>query len=75
MSVLLKEKLTFLTQLKKLILSLKKTKKILKAVSVMKEDRQAFGEMLGGERSEPRGGVLVPCYIGATKISISTFDF
>ena len=75
MSALLKEKLTFLTQLKKLILPLKKTKKILKAVSVMKEDRQAFGKMLGGERSEPRGGVLVPYYIGATKLSISTFDF
>ena len=46
----------------KLDIGLNKAKKIRKAVSVMKEDKQAFEVMLG-ERSEPRKGVLVPCYI------------
>ena len=60
--------MTFCTQLKKvnLDIGLKKTKQILKAVSVMKEDRQPFGGNDGG-RSESKRGVLVPCYISAIK--------
>ena len=46
----------------KLDIGLNKAKRIRKAVSVMKEDKQAFEVMLG-ERSEPRKGVLVSCYI------------
>ena len=54
-------------------IGLKKTKKIRKAVSVMKENRQVFGLLLGG-RSEPRGGDLVPFFISAIKLSIFRFD-
>ena len=45
MSILYKEKLIFLTQIKKvgLYIELKKKKKVRKAVSVMKEDSQALG--------------------------------
>ena len=71
---LIKRKADFLDPIKKvnLDIGLKKTKKILKAVSAMKEDRQAFELMLGG-RSEPKRGVSVPCYISAIKLSISRF--
>ena len=46
---LIKRKTEFFDPIKKvnLDIGLKKTKKIRKAVSVMKEDRQAFGIMLG----------------------------
>ena len=39
-------------------IGLKKTKEIRKAVSIIKEDRQAFGGNVR-ERSEPRGGVRI----------------
>ena len=70
---LIKGKAVFLTQLKRLILTLRIMKKIRKIVSVMKEVRQASKLMLGG-KSEPRRGVLVLWYISAIKISISRFD-
>ena len=45
MSVLSKKKLIFMTQIKKvgLYIEFKKSKKVRKAVSVMKEDIQALG--------------------------------
>ena len=47
---LVKRKTDFLSQLKRLILAKDQTKKeIQKVVSGMKEDRQAFGVMLGEE--------------------------
>ena len=70
---LIKGKAVFLTQLKRLILTLKITKKTRKVVSVMKEVRQASKLILGG-KSEPRRGVLVLWYFSAIKISISKFD-
>ena len=73
MTVLYKEKMAFLTHLKRLILTLKIMKKIRKVVLITKEARQASGLMLDG-RSEPRRGVLVSCYISAIKLSISRFD-
>ena len=66
---LIKRKADFFDLIKKLNLEIesKKTKKILNAVSVMKDDRQK-------EASELKKGVSVPCYISTIKLSISIFD-
>ena len=58
---LIKRKADFLDPIKKvnLDIGLKKIKKILKAVSAMKEDRQAFVIILG-QRSEPKRGARYP---------------
>ena len=70
-----KGKAVFFDPIKKFNLDIgfKKIKKIPKAVSVMKEDRQAFGVILRG-RSETKRGVSVHCYISDIKLSISRFD-
>ena len=61
---LIKGKCDFFELIKKVYLDigLSRTKKIRRAVAVMKQDRQEFGLMMGG-RSEPRGGDLVPCFV------------
>ena len=72
---LIKGKSDFFDPVKKvnLDIELKKTNKIWKAVSVMKEDKQAFGVMLRGRR-KPRMGHFGTQCISAIKLSISRFN-